>query len=62
MTSSPSRLFLVLVVLWMVALGAILLSAGIAWGWTLFPAAVAVFALSVWVYSTATKGWPVVDR
>ena len=51
-----------LVVLWMVALGAILLSAGIAWGWTLFPAAVAAFALSVWVYSTARKGWPVVDR
>jgi hypothetical protein len=51
-----------LVVVWMVVLGAILLSAGIAWGWILFPAAVAVFALSVWVFSTAGKGWPVVDR
>jgi len=51
-----------LVVVWMVVLGAILLSTGIAWGWILFPAAVAVFALSVWVFSTAGKGWPVVDR
>jgi hypothetical protein len=50
-----------LVVLWMVVLGAILLSAGIASGWILFPAAVAVFAVSLWVYSTAAKGWPVVD-
>jgi len=50
-----------LVVLWMVVLGAILLSAGIAWGWALFPAAVAVFALSLWVFSTAAKGWPVAD-
>jgi hypothetical protein len=50
-----------LAVLWMVVLGAILLSAGIGWGWTLFPAAVAVFALSLWVFRTAAKGWPVVD-
>ena len=50
-----------LVVMWMIVLGAILLSAGIAWGWALFPAAVAVFALSLWVFSTAAKGWPVVD-
>ncbi len=51
-----------LVVVWMVVLGAILLSAGIAWGWALFPAAVGVLALSVWVFRTAAKGWPVVDR
>ncbi|MGD0066084.1 MAG: hypothetical protein ABSB76_21885 [Streptosporangiaceae bacterium] len=50
-----------LVVLWLIVLSAILLSAGIAWGWTLIPAAVAVFALSVWVFSTAAKGWPVVE-
>jgi hypothetical protein len=50
-----------LVVLWIVALSAILLSAGYAWGWTLIPAAVAVFALSVWVFATAAKGWPVVE-
>jgi hypothetical protein len=50
-----------LVVLWMVVLSAILLSASIAWGWILIPAAVAVFALSVWVFSTAAKGWPTVE-
>jgi hypothetical protein len=42
-------------------LSAILLSASIAWGWILIPAAVAVFALSVWVFSTAAKGWPTVE-
>jgi hypothetical protein len=36
-------------------------SNGIAWGWTLPPAAVAVFAVSLWVFTTAEKGWPVVD-
>ena len=51
-----------LVVLWMVVLSAILLSASITWGWTLLPAAVAVFALSVWVFATAAKGWPVVEE
>jgi hypothetical protein len=50
-----------LVVLWIVALSAILLSAGYAWGWPLIPAAVGVFALSVWVFATAAKGWPVVE-
>jgi uncharacterized membrane protein len=50
-----------LVVLWMVVLSGILLSAGIGWGWILIPAAAAVLALSVWVFSTAAKGWPVVD-
>jgi hypothetical protein len=49
-----------LVVLWMIVLGAILLSSGIGWGWTLFPAAAAVLALNVWVFTTAAKGWPVV--
>jgi hypothetical protein len=49
-----------LVVLWLLFLGAALMSAGIIWGWTLLPAAVAVFAVSVWVFSTAGKGWPVV--
>jgi predicted anti-sigma-YlaC factor YlaD len=50
-----------LVVLWLIVLSGILLSAGIGWGWTLLPAAVAVLALSVWVFTTAGKGWPVVD-
>jgi len=49
-----------LVVLWLVVLSGLLVSAGIAWGWTLLPAAVAVLALSVWVFSTAAKGWPAV--
>ena len=49
-----------LVVLWLLFLGAALMSAGITWGWTLLPAAVAVFALSVWMFNTAAKGWPVV--
>jgi len=48
-------------VLWLVVLGALLLSADNAWGWTLLPGAAAVFAVSVWVFSTAAKGWPVVD-
>ena len=48
-----------LVVLWLVFLGAALLSAGNTWGWTLLPGAAAVLALSVWVFTTATKGWPV---
>jgi hypothetical protein len=45
-----------LAVLWLVVLGALLMSAGNAWGWTLLPAAVAAFAFSVWVFSTAAKG------
>jgi hypothetical protein len=48
-----------LVVLWLVALGAVLSSVGNAWGWTLLPAAAAVAAFSVWVFITAAKGWPV---
>jgi hypothetical protein len=50
-----------LVVLWLVALGAALLSAGHAWGWTLLPAAAAVLAGAVWVFTTAAKGWPVAE-
>jgi hypothetical protein len=51
----------VVVVLWLVVLGAVLLSAGNAWGWTLLPAAGVVLALGVWVFTTAAKGWPVVE-
>jgi hypothetical protein len=50
-----------LVVLWMIVLGAILMSGSTGWGWILLPAAVAVFTLSVWVFSTAAKGWPVAE-
>jgi hypothetical protein len=49
-----------LVVVWLVFLGAALLSAGNTWGWILPPAAAAVLALSVWIFTTAAKGWPVV--
>ena len=49
-----------LVVLWLVFLGVVLSSSGNTWGWTLLPAAVAVAAFSVWVFTTAAKGWPVV--
>jgi len=47
-----------LVVLWIAFLGVALLWGHSAWGWTLLPAAVAVLALSVWVFTTAAKGWP----
>ena len=50
-----------LVVVWLVVLGAVLMSAGNTWGWTLLPAAVAAFAVSFWVFSTAAKGWPAVE-
>jgi hypothetical protein len=50
-----------LAVLWLVFLGAVLLSAGSTWGWTLLPAAVAVAAFSAWVFTTAAKGWPVAE-
>jgi hypothetical protein len=50
-----------LVVPWLVFLGAELVSAGYAWGWTLLPAAAAVLAIGVWAFSTAAKGWPVVE-
>ena len=48
-------------VLCLIALAAVLMSAGDAWGSTLLPAAVAVLAASVWVFSTAAKGWPAVE-
>jgi hypothetical protein len=50
-----------LVVVWLFVLTGLLVSNGIAWGWSLPPAAVAVFALSLWVFTTAQKGWPVFD-
>jgi hypothetical protein len=63
--SKPVRVtFLVirlLVVLWLFFLTAVLLSSGIAWGWAMPPAAVVVFALSLYVFTTAQKGWPVVE-
>lgn len=50
-----------LVVLWLVFLGAVLMSAGNTWGWILLPAAAGVLAFSFWVFTTAAKGWPVVE-
>lgn len=62
--SKPVRVTLLvirmLVVLWLLFLGAALMSAGYPWGWALLLAAVAVAALSGWVFATASKGWPVV--
>ena len=48
-----------LVVMWLFVLTDLLVSNGIAWGWTLPLAAVAVFAITLWVFTTAQKGWPV---
>jgi hypothetical protein len=50
-----------LVVLWLVVCAALLTSAGYTWGWTMLLAAAATFAISAWVFATATKGWPVVE-
>ena len=50
-----------LVVLWLLVLTNLLLAAGSAWGWILPPAAVGVLALSLWIFRTAAKGWPVVE-
>ena len=50
-----------LVVLWLLFLGAAIMSAGDAWGAVLLPGAVAVFAISVWVFNTAAKGWPATE-
>jgi len=47
-----------LVVLWLLFLGGALLSAGIAWGSILLPSAVVVLTVGIWVFNTATKGWP----
>ena len=50
-----------LVVMWMFVLTNLLVSNGFGWGWAMPPAAVAVFAITLWVFYTAQKGWPVVD-
>jgi hydrogenase-4 membrane subunit HyfE len=50
-----------LVVPWLLFLGAALTAAGTGWGLTLLPAAVAVFAIALWVFNTAKKGWPVAE-
>lgn len=50
-----------LVALWLVVLGLLLLSAGSGWGLALLAAAVAVAAIGAWVFTTAAKGWPVVE-
>jgi hypothetical protein len=50
-----------LVALWLVVLGALLLSAGYGVGWVLFPSAAAVAAVGFWVFTTAAKGWPTVE-
>jgi|SRR5580658_3262322 hypothetical protein len=47
-----------LVVLWLLFVGGALLWTGNGWGLTLLPAAGAVFAVSFWVFDTASKGWP----
>lgn len=47
-----------LVALWLVVAGVLLISAGYTWGGTLLPAAVVVLRISIWVFSTAAKGWP----
>jgi hypothetical protein len=61
--SRPFRITVViirlLVVVWLLVLTNLLVSNGFAWGWTLPPAAVAVLAIALWVYTTAQKGWPV---
>lgn len=49
-----------LVTLWLIFLAGLLLFAGSAWGWAMFPAAAAVAVISFWVFRTAAKGWPVV--
>ena len=50
-----------LVVMWLFVLTDLLVSNGVAWGWTLPAAAAAVFAIALWTFTTAEKGWPVVD-
>jgi hypothetical protein len=50
-----------LVVMWLFLLTDLLVSNGFAWGWAMPPAAVAVFAVALWVFYTAEKGWPAVD-
>jgi hypothetical protein len=50
-----------LVVAWLIVLGAVLMSSGHASGWILLPAAAAVAAFSTWVFNTAGKGWPTAE-
>jgi hypothetical protein len=50
-----------LVVLWLVVLSALLMSAGYTWGWTMLLAAAGTLAVSLWIFSTATKGWPIAE-
>jgi hypothetical protein len=50
-----------LAVLWLVVLGVALIAAGYDWGGALIPAALIVLRVSIWVFSTAAKGWPAVD-
>ena len=48
-----------LVVMWLFVLTTLLVPAGHPWAWLLVPAALAVFAITLWVFTTAQKGWPV---
>jgi hypothetical protein len=48
-----------LVVMWLFVLTSLLVSAGHPWAWLLMPAALAVLAIALWVFTTAQKGWPV---
>ena len=50
-----------LVVMWLFVLTSLLVSNGFGWGWAMPPAAVAMLAITLWVFTTAQKGWPVVD-
>jgi hypothetical protein len=50
-----------LVMLWLIYLAGVLVSVGYAWGWALLPAAAAVVAFGLWVFTTAAKGWPVTE-
>jgi len=50
-----------LVVLWLFFLGTVLISAGHGWAWALPVTGLAVLALSVWVFTTAAKGWPAAE-
>ncbi|HEY5398231.1 MAG TPA: hypothetical protein VIL16_22870 [Trebonia sp.] len=49
-----------LAVLWMFVLTNLLVSNGFVWGWIFLPTALATFAIALWVFTTAEKGWPVV--
>jgi hypothetical protein len=49
-----------LAVMWLFVLTDLMVSNGFAWGWIFLPTAFAVFAIALWVFTTAEKGWPVV--